>query len=169
MDLYSGLISRRSIRSYSGETISQAQIEALLKAGMYAPSARNTQPWHFLVVDDKEVLSDFSAFHPYAKMLPEADKAILVCGDTILENAPGYWMVDCANATQNILLAAHAKGLGAVWLGIYPREDRMKASIELFNLPGHIRPLALVALGVPKDLPETPERFLPDRIHYNKW
>ena len=169
MDLYSGLISRRSIRTYSGEPISQEQIEALLKAAMYAPSARNTQPWHFLVVDDKEVLRAFSAFHSYAKMLPEADKAILVCGDTTLENAPGYWMVDCANATQNILLAAHAKGLGAVWLGVYPRKDRMKATTELFSLPEHIRPLALVALGVPGDRPQIPERFTPERIHYNKW
>lgn len=169
MELYNGLLSRRSIRHFTGDPVTAGQVDQLVRAAMYAPSARNTQPWHFVVVDDKDRLIQFSEFHPYAKMLPQADKAILVCGDTALENTPGYWMVDCANATQNVLLAAHGLGLGAVWLGIYPRKKRMEATTQLFHLPETIRPLALVALGVPAHKPERPERYRPERIHYNKW
>jgi len=169
MELYHGLLSRRSIRNFTGEPVTDRQMEQVVRAGMYAPSARNTQPWHFIVVNDKDKCIQFSEFHPYAKMLPQADKAILVCGDTTLENASGYWMVDCANATQNMLLAAHALGLGAVWLGIYPRNERMEATSQLFQLPGTIRPLALVALGVPAHSPEIPDRYRPERIHYNMW
>jgi len=169
MELFEGLLSRRSIRRYTEDTITKEQVEELVKAAMHAPSSKNCQPWHFIIIDDKDVLDAFRAFHPYANMLKYADKAVLVCGDTQLQNGPGYWMVDCANATQNLLLAAHAKGIGAVWVGIYPREDRMSETVRLFELPDTIKPLALVSLGIPVKKSKEVTRFKPERIRYNKW
>jgi len=124
MDLIEGIFTRRSIRKYTNQTITDEQIELLIKAGMYAPSASNQQPWHFIVINKREILNKIRDVHPYAKMLSEAQLAILVCGDHDLELSKGYWVVDCSAATQNILLAAHGMGLGAVWLGVHPREER---------------------------------------------
>ncbi|MDX9694521.1 MAG: nitroreductase family protein [Bacteroidales bacterium] len=127
MEILEGIITRRSIRKYTDKKISDDQVQMLLKAGMYAPSARNQQPWHFLVINDKRTLNQLSEIHPYAKMLTEAQLSILVCGDETLELSTGYWVVDCSVATQNILLAAHGMGLGAVWLGLLhaKRESRL--------------------------------------------
>jgi len=169
MEIIEGIITRRSIRKYTDKKISDDQINTLLKSGMYAPSANNKQPWHFIVINDRKILSKIADIHPYAKMLIEAQLAILVCGDELLENGSGYWIVDCSAATQNILLAAHGIGLGAVWLGLYPREERKQAIRELFNLPNNIQPLSLISLGYPNESKELPDRFKPERIHYNKW
>lgn len=169
MDLINGIFTRRSIRKYKLGEVSQDQIDILLKAGMYAPSARNQQPWHFMVVNKKEILRLLSEVHPYAKMLTEAQLAILVLGDETLELSKDYWVVDCSAATQNILLAAHGIGLGAVWLGLHPREERKSDVRELFNLPNHIHPLSLISVGIPDQKIEKPERFKKERIHYNEW
>jgi len=169
MEIIEGIITRRSIRKYTDKKISDDQINTLLKSGMYAPSANNKQPWHFIVINDRKILSKIVDIHPYAKMLIEAQLAILVCGDELLENGSGYWIVDCSAATQNILLAAHGLGLGAVWLGLHPREERKQAIIELFNLPNNIQPLSLISIGYPNESKELPDRFKPERIHYNKW
>ncbi|OFX26525.1 MAG: NADH dehydrogenase [Bacteroidetes bacterium GWA2_31_9b] len=169
MEIIEGIITRRSIRKYTDKKISDYQINTLLKSGMYAPSANNKQPWHFIVINDRKILSKITDFHPYAKMLIEAQLAILVCGDELLENGSGYWIVDCSAATQNILLAAHALGLGAVWLGLHPRKDRKQVIREIFNLPQNILPLSLISIGYPNESKEIPERFKPERIHYNKW
>jgi nitroreductase len=169
MELYDGLITRRSIRKYSDYPVSRDIIEKIVKAGMYAPSAVNCQPWHFVIIDDTKIFNDIMDVHPYSKMLEGAQWAILVLGDEKLEHAPGYWAVDCGAATQNILLAAHAEGLGAVWLGLHPREERKKAISELFSLPDHILPFSLISLGYPAEEKETPDRYKKDRIHYNQW
>lgn len=169
MDIIEGILSRRSIRKYTNQKISKEQIELLLKAGMYAPSARNQQPWHFIVVTDRDLLDKIKNSHPYAGMLNDAQAAILVCGDQELELSKGYWVVDCSAATQNILLAAHGIGLGAVWLGIHPREERKDAIHNLFNLPAKIQVLSLISVGYPDEIKEMPERFKPERIHYNEW
>lgn len=169
MEIIEGIITRRSIRKYTDKKISDDQINTLLKSGMYAPSANNKQPWHFIVINDRKILSKIADIHPYAKMLTEAQLAILVCGDELLENGSGYWVVDCSAATQNILLAAHGLGLGAVWLGLHPREERKQAIKELFNLPNNIQPLSLLSIGYPNENKELPDRFKPERIHYNKW
>ena len=132
MDLLEGIFTRRSIRKYKEGIVTQDQVNILLKAGMYAPSARNQQPWHFVVIQDKTTLKRLSEVHPYAKMLTEAQLAILVLGDETLELSNDYWVVDCSAATQNILLAAHGIGLGAVWLGLHPREERKNDIQELF-------------------------------------
>ena len=169
MDLIEGIFTRRSIRKYKQGEITQDQLNTILKAGMYAPSARNQQPWHFIAVSNRELLNKIEQVHPYAKMLSKAQLAILVCGDETLELSKDYWVVDCSASTQNILLAAHGLGLGAVWLGLHPREERKKDITELFNLPAHIHPLSLISVGIPDENKGTPERFKPERIHYNAW
>lgn len=169
MELYDGLITRRSIRKYTSGPVSREILEELVKAGMYAPSAVNCQPWHYIVIDDNALFEKIMEIHPYAKMLKDAQAAILVCGDENLQHGDGYWAVDCSAATQNILLAAHAKGLGAVWLGLHPREERKRNIKELFQLPGHIQPFSLISIGWPAEEKNIPERYKTDRIHYNKW
>jgi len=136
---------------------------------MAAPSASNCQPWHFVVINDRSKMIEITKIHPYAQMLRTSNAAILIVGDTILEHGPGYWTVDCGAATENILLAAHGLGLGAVWLGIYPRESRINAFRELFHLPGNIQPFALVSIGFPAEEKQPSNRFHPERVHYNSW
>lgn len=169
MDLFDAIFTRRSIRKYSGEPVSRDEIQTILRAAMYAPSANNQQPWHFLVVDDVEIMDQIVRIHPYAKMLKEASFAVLICGDESLELSKGYWAVDCAAATQNLLLAAHGIGLGAVWCGVHPREERKSALKKLFKLPDNIQPFAVVSIGKPAEEKPIPERFKPERIHWNVW
>jgi len=169
METIQAIISRRSIRKYKSQAVENEKIEQLLKAAMYAPSARNTQSWQFIVISDRAMFDEIRRVHPYAGMLKEATLAILICGDKTLETNEGYLNTNCSASTQNILLAAHDLGLGSVWLGVYPREERMNALSSLFKLPEHIIPISLVAVGYPAEAKETPDRFLPERIHYNKW
>lgn len=163
------LLNRRSIRKYKDKIVSKEIIDIILEAAMYAPSARNLQPWHFVVIAKKEMLNKLSEVHPYAKMLKEAPMAILVCGDQSIDENVGYLAQNCAAATQNILLAAHDLGLGSVWLGVYPREPRIQAMKELFNLPEHVLPISLIAIGYPDEEKPRPERFIPERVHYEGW
>ncbi|MFH0895074.1 MAG: nitroreductase family protein [Bacteroidota bacterium] len=163
------IFTRRSIRKYTDQTVSDDQIQQMLKAAMYAPSARNEQPWHFIVVQDKQRLTALSEIHPYAKMLTQASLAILVCGDSSIIETEGYWVQDCTAATQTLLLAAHALGLGAVWLGVFPREERIKAMKDFFELPAHIHPLSLISIGYPAEKIEMPDRFKKERIRFEKW
>jgi len=170
MELIEGLLTRRSIRRFTGDPVSRDQIETILQAAMHAPSARNCQPWHFVVTRDTKVFSRIMQVHPYASMLESAGAAILVCGDLQEQHGEGYWVVDCSAATENLLLAIHGTGLGGVWLGVHPREDRKKAMKELFALPAHIEPLSLVAVGVPAENPVQPtDRYREDRIHWERW
>ena len=163
------ILMRRSIRRYSSEPVNKSDIDLLLTAAMYAPSARNEQPWHFIVIDDRSLLEQIRRVHPYASMLSGAPLAILVCGDEKLELSKGYWPVDCSAATQNMLLAAHALGLGAVWLGVYPRRERQSDIRKIFNLPAHVQPFALISIGHPAEEKGVPERFKEDRIRWNNW
>lgn len=163
------ILTRRSIRKYTSKPIDEKTIELLLKAGSYAPSANNFQPWHFLIVTDRIILDKLSVVHPYAKMLKEAPLAILICGDNNSQPILGYQAVDCSAATQNILLAAHASGLGSVWLGVYPREQRMKDIKDFFQLPENINPINLISLGHPAEIIPMPNRFYKEKTHLNKW
>ncbi len=169
MDAIETILTRRSIRRYTRDPVPDALVNELLAAGMSAPSAGNQQPWQFVVVADPGLRAAIPTFHPYAQMVPEAPVAILVCGDLRLETYPGYWIQDCAAATQNILLAAHAKGLGAVWVGIYPREERVQRIQGLLGLPAHVIPLALIPLGIPRERVPPANRFDPSRIHRDRW
>ena len=163
------ILGRRSIRKYVNKPVPEEVVRQLLDAGMHAPTARNIQPWHFVVVDERDMLDNLSIAHPYAKMLQEATLAILVCGDRNLQEMDGYIIQDCSAATQNIMLAAHALGLGSVWLGMYPREERMKKVGELLNIPSNILPVALISIGYPDESKPLPDRYKSDRIHFNKF
>jgi nitroreductase len=163
------LISRRSIRKFNSERIPEEKIKIILKAAMYAPSARNTQAWQFVVIDRRELLDKLADIHPYGKMLKEATLAVIVASDKTLESNDGYLAINCSAATQNLLLAVHAEGLGAVWLGVYPREERIKSISDFLRLPSEIIPINLIAIGYPDELKPKPERFFQEKIHNNKW
>ncbi len=149
MEAYESLITRKSIRYYKKQKIEKDLILKLIKAAMHAPSARNYQPWHFIILNDERIMEEVSRLHPYGDILERAPLAILVCGDTEKENTIGYLIEDCSAATENILIAAHSLGLGACWLGIYPREERMENVIKYFALPENIVPVSLLAVGYP--------------------
>lgn len=169
MEALENILTRRSIRSFTDKEISSELIDKLLEAAVAAPSAGNQQPWNFIVVDDKSVLKQITEYHPSSKMLNEASHAIVVCGDLHKEKHPGYWIEDCSAATQNILLAAHALGLGAVWLGVYPVKERVENVIRHFKLPENILPLSIIALGYTDVSGKKIDRYKADIIHYNKW
>lgn len=163
------VFSRRSIRKFTPEPITDDQVKILLKAGLCAPSARNTQSWHFIAVTEREQLDKIPDFHPYATMTREASLAILVCGDLQVESNIGYIALNCAAATENVLVTTADLGLGSVWLGVYPKEDRMKAMKDLFNLPDHIVPVALIAIGHPAEHKPPKSDFDWGKIRYNRW
>ena len=140
-----------------------------MQAAMSAPSAHNEQPWHFILITDKALLKTASVLSPHMAMLPSAAAAILVCADKDLEKSPGLWSMDCAAASQNILLAAHSSGLGAVWTAIYPRQDRIDGFKAAFNLPLSVIPFAMIPLGYPAETPAKQDRFKAERIHFDKW
>jgi len=169
MDVIEAILSRRSIRSYKARPVPEEVIQELLKAAMAAPSAGNQQPWHFVVIDDRSILNAIPSFHEYSEMLKKAPVAILVCGDERLERHKGFWVQDCSAATQNLLLAAHAKGLGAVWLGVHPREKRVVGTRKLLGLPEEVIPLAIIALGYPAERKGPAGRFDTSRVHRNGW
>ncbi|CCH49005.1 nitroreductase family protein [Pseudodesulfovibrio piezophilus] len=161
--------SRRSIRKYTEKPIPEEMIHSLLEAAMMAPSAGNAQPWQFVVVTENALLKKASKIHPYVTMAASAQLGILVCGDLSKEKYPGFWVQDCAAAMQNMLLAAHALGLGAVWTGIYPMEDRVATTAKLFNLPESVIPLGFAPLGWPNQHPQSATRYREDRVHYNTY
>ena len=169
MKVLEAIFKRRSVRRYTNQAIRAEDITQLLQAAMAAPTARNCQEWEFVVVRDKAMFQKIMAVHPYAKMLAQADCAIVVCGNTKREMAPNYWPADCGAATQNILLAATALGIGSVWLGVYPNAERMAAVSRLLNLPQHIKPLNIISLGMPDEKLAEVNRFDPAKIHYELW
>ncbi|MFU8826445.1 MAG: nitroreductase family protein [Brevefilum sp.] len=169
METLEAIFTRRSVRQFKNAPISEDDVHDLLRAGMQAPSAKNEQPWHFIIIDEPTLLHAIPEFHPYSKMLLEAPLAILVCSDRKLETKRASWLQDCSAATQNILLAAHAKGLGAVWLGIFPDSERVFGMQSLLEMPKDIRPVALVAVGYPAATPKPVDRFKPERVHRNQW
>lgn len=169
METLEAIQTRRSVRKYKKQKVSEDLIKKILSAGMSAPSAGNEQPWHFIVIRERSVLDEIPKFSPWSSMVKEADFGILVCGDVSLEKYEGFWVQDCSAATENILLAVHALGLGAVWTGVYPMNDRVNGFRKLLNLPENVIPLAFIPIGYPLHEPSEEDRFMEDRIHYNKW
>lgn len=170
MDLFEAIHNRRSIRKYTEAPVSDEQIRTLLKAAMTAPTACNQQPWEFAVVTDREKLDAVGTFSPYAGMASKAPLGILICADPTLETrCPGYWMQDCSAAMQNMLLAVHGLGLGAVWTGVYPVEERMEGFRQLLDIPPHIMPFGFAVIGHPAQDSGPKERFREDRVHLNGW
>lgn len=166
------ILTRTSVRSYTEQPVEPAKVELLLRAGMAAPTAVNKQPWHFVVLDTREALDRLVSANPRAGMLKQAPLAIVVCGDmtkALEGKAREYWIQDCSAATENILLAAHALGLGAVWTGTYPIEDRVKATTEALSLPEHIIPLCTIVIGYPKGDAQPKDKWKPENVSYGKF
>ena len=169
MEAMDAILSRRSIRKYTEDPVPEKVINELLEAAMSAPSSSNQQPWHFVVITDRTILFEIPRFHPHSNMLYEAPLVIAVCGDLNLEKNKGMWVQDCSAATQNILLAAKAKGLGAVWLAVYPREHLINSVRKLLALPQHVFPLSLVSVGYPAEEKPRANRFNASKVHQNRW
>ncbi len=163
------ILTRRSIRSYTSDAVPDNVLKELLKAAMAAPSADNEQPWHFMVIKDRNTLNQIPTVHPYAKMIKKAPVAILVCGDPDLALHGEMWVQDCSAATENILIAVQSKGLGAVWLGVYPREERINGLRRLLQIPNRIIPFALIPIGYPAEEKPPSNRYREDRIHHDIW
>jgi nitroreductase len=163
------IFKRRSIRKYTNAPVPEEKLKEIIRAGMSAPSAGNEQPWRFIVINERSVLDSIPKVHPYSHMLASCSVAILVCGDLTLEKHKGFWVQDCAAATENMLIEAVAQGLGSVWLGVYPREDRVSGIRKLLNLPEHVIPLSLLPLGFPAEEKPPKGNFDASRIKYNRW
>lgn len=165
------IFGRRSIRVFKPGKIGQETFELLLKAAMAAPSACAKDPWHFIVVQKPETLSIIAQALPNGQMLPSAAAGIVVCGDLqeAHANQISYLLQDCSAAIENLLLAAHALGLGACWLGIHPRPDRIEKVSAIMGLPPHIIPVSCVALGLPGETKEPRTRHQASHVHAEKW
>lgn len=164
------IFTRRSIRKYQDKPVEQEQLQQLLRAAMYAPSAGNEKPWHFVIIRDRNKLEEITTYHPYTQMLKEAPLAIVACADTSNVKYDGaYWVQDISAAIQNILLQGEALGLGTCWCGVYPREELVKSISTLINLPEYIIPVAIIAVGHPGEKREVRERYNPERVHNEVW
>ena len=164
------IFSRRSIRKYQDIPVDDAQINELLRAAMYAPSAGNEQPWHFIVVKNKEKLNEITTFHPYTQMLKGASLAIIVCADTTIVKYDGdFWVQDISASIQNILLQGEHLGLGTCWCGVYPRKELVEGVSKAFNLPEYIIPVGLISIGYAAEQREARDRFKQDRVHNEAW
>ena len=165
------IFGRRSIRAFQNASVAEEMVEALLRAAMAAPSAAQKDPWRFVVVRDKKSLATIAHGLPNGKMLPDCSVAVVVCGDTEAahDRLLGYLLEDCSAAIENLLLAAHALGLGACWLGVYPREERVTCLRKLLSIPESVLPVACIAIGYPAETKESRTRYTPDHVHYGKW
>ncbi len=171
MDTISTILKRRSIRKYQERKISEEDLATILRCAQAAPTAVNSREWEFIVVTEKELLKKVAECNGNAaRMLPDAAAAIIVCGNLqkAYKNAPEYWIIDCAAAVQNILLSATELGIGSVWLGTYPQENKVNNIKALFNMPEHIVPHSVIALGYPDEVPTRQTTFEEDKVHYNK-
>ena len=169
MDTLKAISTRRSIRKYQPDPISDETINKLLEAGMNAPSALDQQPWHFLVIRDKETLAQMPEHHSHCDLVAQAPACIILCCDKKLEKLPGFWVQDCSACAQNILLAAHSLGLGAVWVGVYPTQKDVASLQARFGLSESIIPFCMIAVGKPDEPYPEKQNFKEDRIHLEKW
>lgn len=164
--------ARTSIRAYQDRPVGADTVELLLRAAMSAPSARNRQPWAFIVVDDKALLRQLADSLPYAQSAAAAPIAVVVCG-VLTESQgatnAGWWVQDAAAASENLLLAAHAVGLGAVWTGVYSYEDRVRAVRNVLGLPRHVVPLNVIPIGYPAENPAPKQKWDPAKVRRNGW
>lgn len=169
--MINAIFKRRSVRSFLAKELEPEKIEILLRAGMQAPSACNTQAWEFIVVNDRSILDKIAENHSFAKMCREAPAAIIVCACPGKQGgtSEGFFPQDCAAVTENILLQAVDLGLGAVWCGVYPKKNLISSMKELFGIPDDIIPFNIIAVGYPKTEPVAVDRFDPSKIHYNKY
>jgi nitroreductase len=165
------LFARRSIRQYTDEPVSDEDIQALLEAAMAAPSAGNRKPWHFVVVRDAALREQIAASHPHAKMVSQAPVCIVPCGQPSLSFADrsDFWIQDLSAATENILLAATALGLGSVWCGVHPVQERVAEAREILGIPDDVIALCYIAIGHGAEDKEPRTQYDEERVHWDRW
>lgn len=166
------ILKRKSVRSFTGEAVDRAATKEILKAGMAAPSAMNSQPWTFVAVDERELMNRLADSLPYAKMLKTAGVGIVVCGDmskALPAPMTDFWMQDCAAVTENILLAVEALGLAAVWTGVYPNPAAIAAVRSVIELPENLVPFCVIPVGHPAGDTPVKDKYDESRIHWNRW
>lgn len=176
------IMSRTSIRQFTGEPVTREQLETILKAGMAAPTAMNVQPWRFVVVTDREKMISVFGGGPRSDMFKTAGAVIVVCGETTMKMKPfgqpdaepteqpnKFWFEDCALAGENILLAAKALGLGAVWTAGYPAEERIAPISKALGIPSNVVPICIIPVGVPAENPAPKDKWKPENIHWEQW
>ena len=169
MELIEVILGRRSVRRYEEKPVPDDVIDKLLRSAMAAPSAGNERPWHFIVVRSPDKRDAVARVHPYAQMIKQAPLAIIVCGDPRLQKYEGFWVQDCSAAVENLLLAANALGLGAVWCGVHPASEREEALREVFGIPHEIFPFSVVVVGYPAEQPAPADRYKRERVHEEFW
>jgi len=169
VDALAAILGRRSIRRFADAPVTDAELDTILRAGMAAPSAGNQQPWRFVVLRDPAARQAVAAHSPHAAMLPGAPLGIVVCGDLDAERHAGYWVQDCSAAVENMLIAAHAIGLGAVWLGYYPREERWRGAQRALGIPERVVPLCVLAVGRPAEEKGPAGRHDAAMVHLDRW
>ncbi|MDD6921375.1 MAG: nitroreductase family protein [Bacteroidales bacterium] len=164
------ILQRKSVRAYTDRAVSHEQLDTLIRAAMAAPTGRDMRPWHFIVLEGRHQLSPLAEQLPYAKMLAEAQAAVVVCGDMSVTDKEGNpsrnWTFDCSAATENLLLQAEAMGLGAVWTGVYPYDERIEAVKQALHLPDHLIPLNVIPIGYPKGDPQPKDKYDPTKVEY---
>lgn len=166
------IMTRTSVRQYTDEPVSDAQIETLLRAAMAAPSAADVRPWSFVVVKERAMLDSIPMHIREARPVGRSQVAITICGDmrrAFEGESRNYWIEDTSAATENLLIAAHGMGLGAVWCGVYPQSEKVRYMRELLQLPEYIVPMGIVAIGHPAESPEPKDKWDPERVHINVW
>ncbi len=169
MEIMEAILTRRSIRKYTGEPVTETEIRQIIRAGSHAPSAHNRQPWHFVVLQDPDMLRQISEAHPYGKMIPQAGTVLIVCGDTERQSEVGFLTEDCAAAIENMLLAARGMGLGTVWCGLHPVPQLVGAMRGLLTLPESIVPIGLVVVGHGDEERAVRDRYDEQKVHWGKW
>jgi len=171
--VFTNIMNRKSVRHYTQQAVSKAQIDTLLRAAMAAPTAVNRQPWAFIVIDKVDVLKALAEQLPYAKMIDKAPVCIIVCGDLNKtfksDGAVDYWAFDCSAATENMLLQAEAMGLGAVWTALYPENDRVQLVKKMLNIPDHLMPMAAVPIGYPSGHERPKNKYKVENVFYNQF
>lgn len=165
------IFTRRSIRRFEDRPVEKAVLDKLLRAAMQAPSAGNQRPWEFLVIEDKTLLEKLSHMSPYAGPCARAPMAIVLLANLGQLNFPECWQQDMGAATENLLLEAVHLGLGAVWMGTAPEENRETYVRDLFGLPEQVRPFALIALGYPAEGTGNhfTDRYEEKRVHHETY
>ncbi len=171
MEAIENILTRTSVREFNDQAVEQEKLEMILKGAFAAPSAVNRQPWHFVVVDQADLKMELAQGLPYCQMVTQAPVAILVCGDKdrFLKGEDDlYWINDTSAASQNILLCAHALGLGAVWTAVYPEQERVVAVKKILNLPDNLIPLSLIPIGYPSRTLKAKDKYLRTAVSYNR-
>ena len=170
-DVLTAIHSRKSVRQFTAEQVSREKLEILVRAGMAAPTAMNRQPWAFIAIDSREILDKLSVELNNNAILLRATAAIVVCGDLnkAVPSLPDYWVQDCSAATQNILLAVEGIGLGAVWIGIFPRDERVNAVKKVTALPEHLIPLNVIAIGYPTGVEQPKDKWKEENLFWNMY